>query len=276
MTDISEWQGRVGTSWAREWSRTDRSFGVLTDLLFARATDTLFDTALDIGCGAGELTLRLARAAPTARVVGLDISEELVAVAEDRVSGVPNATVELGDASCWAANAPQQPDLLVSRHGVMFFADPVAAFSHLRSQARHDARLVFSCFRERAENEWVAALAGALPGGDAPSASSYEPGPFAFGRSERVEGILTEAGWQDIALKRVDYAMIAGAGADPVADALSYFLRIGPAARTMAALDDAARDEALEKLEQVLRSHERSGVVSLPAAAWIVSARNAS
>ncbi|MDG5747260.1 methyltransferase domain-containing protein [Qipengyuania sp. XHP0207] len=273
MTDISEWQGRVGTSWAREWRRTDRSFGALTELLLARAIERPFTAALDIGCGAGEMTAGLAEAEPSARVIGLDISQDLVAVARERVRDLSNAAIELGDASRWMPSEDFRPDLVLSRHGVMFFADPVAAFAHIRAQAQSGARLVFSCFRQRAENQWVAELAKALPESEtAPPSSPEEPGPFAFGRSERVAPILEQAGWQDIAFQPVDYPMIAGAGADPVGDAMSYFLRIGPAARAMAELEEDARETALAKLEEVLRQHLDAGVVTLPAAAWIVSA----
>ena len=76
MTDSSEWVGRVGTAWAEEWRRTDRSFGALTDRLLDPAAIGTFDGALDIGCGAGELVGRLAGRRPAARVAGIDISPE--------------------------------------------------------------------------------------------------------------------------------------------------------------------------------------------------------
>src|SRR5690554_3555364 len=79
-----EWVGRTGDSWAAEWRRTDRSFTMLTERLLQRSRDTVFESALDVGCGAGELSLAMARSRPDCRVVGVDISPPLVATARER------------------------------------------------------------------------------------------------------------------------------------------------------------------------------------------------
>ena len=117
------------------------------------------------------------------------------------------------------------------------------------------------------------ALASVLPPGSTPAPNPDAPGPFAFGRRERVESILTEAGWRDIGFEPVDYSMIAGEGDDAVDDALSYFQRIGPMARAAAALDEGDRAELLARLRSVLERHLEDGRVALPAACWIVTAR---
>lgn len=272
MTDISEWTGRVGSAWAEQWRRTDRSFGALTDRLLDPAAIGSFHGALDIGCGAGELVARLAPAHPAARVTGIDISTELVAVARTRCSHLANADFQQCDAAAWAAPQDRRPDLLISRHGVMFFPDPVAAFAHLRAGAAPAAGLRFSCFRRREDNGWAVALASAL---SAPAAApdSAAPGPFAFADPARVEAILTAAGWSDIAFEPVDYAMIAGEGEDAVEEALAYFQRIGPAARAIAELPEAERPAVRARLRAVLASHRVGDQVAMPSAAWIVTAR---
>ena len=273
MTNKADWTGTVGKSWAYEWQRTDRSFGPLTDRLVEAAGRTGFSRALDTGCGAGEVTLRLAEAHPAAQVIGIDISEELVGVAQERCAGIANAAVALADASTWRAGAGCEPDLLVSRHGVMFFDDPIAAFVNLREAAVPGAQLIFTCFREVKDNIWVRELASALPPSDGPLPDPEAPGPFAFGRTERVERILSGAGWQDIGFEPVDYPMMAGEGGDAVEDALSYFQRIGPAARSLAMLEGAAREDALVRLREVITRHRSGDRVALPSAAWIVTAR---
>lgn len=273
VTSGSEWQERVGQSWAKEWQRTDRSFGELTPLLLRAAVAKPYDTALDIGCGAGELTFRLARANPGAGHLGIDISEDLLRVAGERLSALPNADVELVDASVWRPLDGFAPDLLVSRHGVMFFQEPAAAFANLLGQARTDARLVFSCFRTREENEWVRELAAVLPSGGE-GTDGRAPGPFAFGEKDYVGAILQDAGWRSIEFASIDYAMIAGQGADPVADALSYFRTIGPVARQLAGMEGGEREAAINTLAEMLESHRNGDTVSLPAACWIVSARS--
>ena len=272
MTTGNEWQARVGESWAREWRRTDRSFGVLTTQLIEVAMASTYAFSLDIGCGAGELTVRLAQACPSSRHLGVDISEELLAVARERVRNLPNARVDMADAACWKADVPMKPDLLVSRHGVMFFENPVSAFTHLRGEAAPDARLVFSCFREREANAWATELASVLGQGPV-SNNPREPGPFAFGDKEYVAQLLGEAGWRDVVFEQMDYPMIAGKGANAIADAVSYFRVIGPAARGLAQLNSAEREVAIERLAAMLEGHLRDDCVSLPASCWIVTAQ---
>lgn len=268
MTEASEWTGTAGTAWAEEWRRTDRSFGVLTGRLLDAGD---FAAALDIGCGAGELVERLAAANPGAPVTGVDISAELVAVARTRCAALPNARFELTDAARWTAREPVRPDLLISRHGVMFFAEPVAAFAHLRGQAAPRALLRFSCFRAREDNAWATALGSALSPQPAPD--SHAPGPFAFADPGRVTTILEASGWRDIGFEPLDYAMIAGEGPDAATQALAYFQRIGPAARALRELPEAGRAAAIERLRAVIAAHQHGNRVDLPAAAWIVTAR---
>ena len=270
MTGASEWTGAVGTAWAEEWQRTDRSFGDLTPALLDAERIGAFESALDIGCGAGELSLALAARHPSSRVRGIDISRELLAIAAARGADVPHLAFEHADASRWAAPPGELPDVLVSRHGVMFFDEPAAAFAHLRGQAAPGARLCFSCFRARGDNGWAVELASVMA--PQPEADPHAPGPFAFADPGRVTDILEAAGWRDIAFEPVDYAMVVGEGADAADQALAYFQRIGPAARILRGLPEASLPNALERLRAVIAAHDGGGRVSLPAAAWIVTA----
>jgi len=271
MTNRSDWQGRTGNKWADEWRRTDRAFTGLTDRLLGRASARPISHALDVGCGAGELTLALARGHSHARLVGIDISGELVTAARERAANLDNAGFEVADAAEWS-RPDFTPDLIVSRHGVMFFDEPVGAFRHLASVATPDARLVFSCFRDRSENPWATQLAGLLPPGTIAPSLADAPGPFAFADPGRVEEILLAGGWRDVAFEPVDFAYVAGTGEDPVADARSFFLAIGPAAAAAAELAPAERAAFTARLEKFLERQRDGALIAFPAAAWIVSA----
>lgn len=268
----SDWEGRVGRKWSEEWRRTDRSFAGLTDQLIAQASSQPIERALDIGCGAGELSLALARGHPGSEVIGLDISEDLIAAARERAGNLPNASFLVADASTWRGS-PFAADLVVSRHGVMFFADPVAAFANLAQGAAPGARLVFSCFRDPKENPWAGQVAALLPRGLVPETVPETPGPFAFADRDYVHRILEAAGWSDISFERVDFAYVAGTGEDAVEDAVSYFQAIGPAARATAGLNQEAREAFVDKLRRYLAANAQGQLVALPGAAWIVSAR---
>lgn len=278
LTSINEWRGRVGQSWSDEWRRTDRSFSGLTDRLLGSVSASPIKKVLDVGCGAGEMSLAVARGHPQSEVVGIDVSELLVGVARQRGAHLRNAQFSIADAANWTGGQ-FAPDLVMSRHGVMFFDEPEAAFTNLARIAERDARLVFSCFRDRSENLWADRIAGLLP-----VTAKFEPdigsdpfasGPFAFANQYRVRNILSGGGWTDIAFEAFDYAYVAGMGANAVEDATSFFLRIGPAAAAATKLNAAERAEFTERLRGYLENWRNADIVALPAAAWIVSARSA-
>ena len=269
-----EWQGRTGASWAEEWRRTDRSFGALTERLLQRTREFRFTDVLDVGCGAGELSLALARGRPNVRVTGVDISTQLIKVARERASNLANVAFEVADAAQWQPAEGFAPDLLVSRHGVMFFRDPQAAFTNLAGLAAPHAGLLFSCFRDRADNPFFAEVARLLPAPPIPG-DPHEPGPFAFADAARVDAILDAAGWREVKFEPYDFAMVAGSGDDPVEDAVGYFSRIGPAARALAELEPDERARFADRVRALAERNLSDGIVSLRAAAWIVTGRKA-
>jgi SAM-dependent methyltransferase len=265
MTGTIDWQGAVGDVWADEWQRTDRTFIPVDSALFATVTagDLLPTRILDIGCGAGGTTLAFAARFSEASLIGLDLSERLLAVARARDTA-RRCTFVAGDASSWSGASGF--DLLVSRHGVMFFDEPVAAFRHLRTLALPGGRLVFSCFRAASANPWTALIPGPPPG------DPHAPGPFAFADRGRVAAILAAAGWQHAQAQALDYPYVAGEGDDPVSDAVGFFRRIGPAARMLASLSDSDRHAALDAMRRGCADYRDENRVVFPAAAWIWSA----
>ena len=273
MLAATEWQGQTGEAWADEWRRTDRTLAPLNDALLARALPFDGRRILDIGCGAGATSFALADALPEAEIIGLDLSDALVNAARARSGGRPNVRFVQGDAAIWTPDDGRF-DLIVSRHGVMFFDDPVAAFTHLHGLAPA-GRLLFSCFRAQAENEWIMAMRGIIER-HAPEALAVPPpaaGPFALADPERVRSILGQAGFTVPAIEPFDFDFIAGTGDDPVADALAYFRRIGPMARLAAAMDETGREAFLTDLAKVVSDHRREEGVVFGAAAWIVGSR---
>jgi SAM-dependent methyltransferase len=274
MTGKSDWQGKTGEGWAAQWQRTDRSFGGATEKLLARSREFPFRNALDIGCGAGELALALARGHPHARVVGVDVSPQLIDVARGRAANLANVSFELADAAQWRPDDAFAPQLLLSRHGVMFFDDPPAAFANLAALAAPGANLLFSCFRDRAENPFFTEIGRLLPASDG-APDPYAPGPFAFAERDHVSAILQSGGWRAPEFEAFDFAMIAGAGEDPVGDAMTYFQTIGPAAVALREMPEADRARVLAAIHEVVTANCRDGVVALRAGLWIVTASRA-
>lgn len=275
MTGAAEWRGDVGDVWAEEWERTDRSLAPVNEGLVAEAGSFLrglvHPLVLDVGCGAGATSLALADALPGADITGLDLSEALIAIARERGAGRPNLCFEQGDAAFWSPQAAAF-DLIVSRHGVMFFADPVAAFAHLRTLAKPGGGLVFSCFRGRGENDWVEALRPVFARYAPAALAAPDPpvGPFALADPSWIESILREAGFAPPRIVPLDFAFVVGSGTDPVADAIGYFRRIGPFAALLRSLERSAGEGAIEQLAAIVGAHRTGDRISFRAAAWIV------
>ena len=278
MTDAAEWRGRVGEAWAQEWRRTDRTIGPVNDILVAEVADQLGEIAspriLDVGCGAGATSLALKDRIPAAEIVGVDLSADLVSVASERAAFKPDVRFEAGDAATFKPGG-ERFDAIVSRHGVMFFDDPVAAFSNFRALAAPGARLVFTCFRGRAENEWAMAIAPILEQ-FAPAVLAGPPpavGPFAFADTDKVAAILTAAGFAAPRFEPFDFDFVTGVGDDPVADAISFFRHIGPFAALIRELDEARAAAAVDRLTGIASQHRVGDTVRFRAAVWLVSSQ---
>ncbi len=242
----------------------------VTALLLKRAAPAPGERVLDVGCGTGALTSRLAElVGEQGRVTGVDISATMLRAA--RRAAPPGVELIHADAQDYAF--PQAAfDLVVSRFGVMFFAEPVLAFRNLRRAMRGGARLCFAAWAPLAENpHWqlpLSIVAGRLgpPEGKDPRA----PGPLAFADEGYVRGILAAAGFHGIEVSRERILLPGG----PAQEEAAHGLTIGPAARL---LDDRQpgpdmRAAILGDLAEAFRRYEQDGRCALPATVVVVSA----
>jgi len=269
---IEYWNGRAGQRWAAQQERIDWNLAEITEAVIPFARAKPGEHILDIGCGCGTATLMLARAVrPNGSVAGVDISAPMLAVARARAhSGQADIPFIEADASVYDF----QPtfDLVFSRFGVMFFADPFAAFANIHKAVAPKGRLAFVCWRSMPDNMWAAAPFAAakhlLPPQEAPD--PHAPGPFAFADGARLTDILSRAGFHDVALTKFDGAMNMG---DTPAEAANEALNIGPLARAAAELDDAARAKILDVVATAMQKFAGPRGIAPAAACWLVSAK---
>lgn len=227
----------------------------------------------DIGCGAGATSIAAANARPDASVTGFDLSPALLAIARERASRLSNVQFIAGPMEDMLPAAGPF-DLIVSRHGVMFFADPVAGLAAIRSGTGLGGGLLFTCFRAQALNPWSSEIVEAMLGMPLQPSTGYVPGPFAFAEEPFVAAILRDAGWSNAVPRAIDFTYRAGEGDDPVADAVAFFTRIGPAARTLRESPPERRAGMLERVADVCARHRHGNAVDFPAAAWLWSAKS--
>jgi SAM-dependent methyltransferase len=274
---VEFWNGEAGRRWVEHDAQLERSIGALTPALLARVGNMPAARALDIGCGCGNQTLALARHLGTgARVTGVDISRPMLEVARARAAtGPAAASVDflLADAAAHPFTAPGF-DLLFSRFGVMFFADPLAAWRNLHAACAPGARVVFCCWQAPALNDWVRLpLQAALRHVPAPApADPHAPGPFAFADRARVTGILEAAGFGAVQFDDLQMELCFAEG-DDLAAATEAMVQAGPVNALLAALEDGARARALDDIGAALAPHYRDAKMMMHSAAWLVSAK---
>lgn len=277
---VQYWNDSAGRVWVAQQERLDAQIGPLGALARERAAIRAGERVLDVGCGCGATTLELADAVGEAgRVVAVDISRPMLERARQRAASAgAEARIEWRqDDAQSAAFEGDGFDVVFSRFGVMFFADPVAAFTNLRRALRRHGRVAFVCWQPREKNPWMLAPAIAAAQHIAFPAPSppHAPGPFAFGDATHVRGILERAGFADVAHEAVNGPMrLAG---DSVDEALELCLQIGPvgAALREAKPSDEQRARVIDAVRKVIESFETPRGIEAEAGAWIVTARNA-
>ena len=260
------WNGYEGEHWARNQDRWDAVNAGFDQPLLDAAGIRAGERVLDVGCGAGAITRLAARAAgPGGRALGVDLSGPMLARAEEsaRHEGLSNVAFEQGDAQVHPFPA-ETFDVAVSRFGVMFFADPVAAFGNVRRALRPGGRLAFACPAEPEHNDWLRAFAGlrdVLPVGDfalpGKPAEAHGPGMFSLADPDVTRDVLSGAGFVSIEARRVE---VYGVWGQDAGDAATFLLASGPGRHLTEQVVPDKRELAHRTLTESLRTHERVGV----------------
>ena len=268
----SRWNDLTGRAWADLSDMLDRVLEPFEALLIEEIRPVAGARILDVGCGAGAVTLAAAKlAAPGGSCLGIDISEPLVEAARTRADrlGIPAASFVRGDAQTYPFESGSF-DAIVSRFGIMFFDDPEAAFRNLRAAARPGAKLACLAWRSAAENVFMTmaerAAADILP--DFPQRDEQGPGQFAFARRDYVEGILEASGWEAVEIRPIDVPCEMRRR-----DLGTYVTRMGPLGAVFHGLDDKAKAEIAPRIEAAFEPFVDDGMVRFTAACWMITAR---
>jgi SAM-dependent methyltransferase len=232
------------------------------------------EAVLDVGCGTGATLLRLAElAGPAGQVLGCDVSAPMLALARQRAAGIAHVGIMQADAQAHRFPAAAF-DAVVSRFGVMFFADPVAAFANLRQALRPGGRVAFVCWAPLADNPFfrLPMQAAVRRLGPVEPAPPRAPGPMAFGEPDYVREILAGAGYHDIVIdeRRPDLL-----GLPTPAATADFVCEMGPVARLIAErqADGATAAAVHADIAEAFAAYQRDGRVRIPCCLYIVRAR---
>jgi ubiquinone/menaquinone biosynthesis C-methylase UbiE len=270
---ITYWNGPRGQHWVHHQQMQDIVLGPVSEILIARSNAAPGERVIDIGCGCGGTTIAFAdRIGPRGHVLGVDVSAPMLARAREIApAGAPLEFV-LADATVHPF-APASFDLLVSRFGVMFFADPALSFANMRKALRPGGRVVFACWRTPRDNPWlmVPLMAAYQHVPKMPELGPEDPGPFSFAKEERVRRLLEEAGFGAIAFERHDLSLdvAASRGLDV---AVKTAAEMGPASRALEGHPPETIAAATVSIRTALAPFVQGDKVPLGGSIWIVTA----
>ena len=267
------WNSARTRPWVTEQARIDHLLTEVTNAALIAAAPKAGENVLDIGCGTGTTTLRLTEAVgPGGKVLGVDISEQQLTLARQRVAaaGATNVELVLDDAARYGF-APEAFDLGFTRFGVMFFADPIAAFKNIRRAMKPCGRLSLAVFRSGPENPWATAAVAAIRhlAPPPPPMGPEDPGQFSWSDPTRVRRILGGAGFRDVVLTPLDLSFRLGADA---AEAGEFATMTGQGAHLLQGQSQGTLQAARSILADFFKQNEGPKGVNLPAALWLVSA----
>lgn len=268
------WDGEEGAHWAEHADRYDAGVMAYAALLRGAARVTVPESVLDVGCGNGHSTRDAARAASSGQAVGLDLSSQMLSRARAfaDAEGLTNVEFVHGDAQIFDFGAPRF-DIAISRFGVMFFDDPVAAFTNVANALKPGGRLAMIVWRPLAENEWFSTIREALAAGrDLPVPAAGSVGPFGLCEPAFVQRVLDAAGFSHVALEPLDATFYAGADAD---DAYHFASGLGFTRFLVQDLDDDKRAAALAALHAAMVAHDEGTGVEFGSASWLITADRA-
>jgi SAM-dependent methyltransferase len=270
MTEIvnvdqaAAWNGYEGEHWAAHHDRYDTLNGAFNDRLLEAAAVGARDRVLDIGCGNGQVTRLAARRAR--RATGVDLSGPMLARARACADeeGVPNVTFERGDAQVHPFPDGAY-DVAISRFGIMFFSDPVSAFTNVHRALTANGRLAFLCMDDLAGTALGTVLAALTPLMPTPEPAE-RTGPTSLSDPTHVDAVLTAAGFQDVTATHIEAPQTWGQDA---ADAATFLSGWGPVRHH---LPPEATDPARTALTQAFKPFEGPNGVLLPGTAWLITA----
>ncbi|MEZ5383748.1 MAG: class I SAM-dependent methyltransferase [Microthrixaceae bacterium] len=274
------WTGERGAAWVERHEAYDAQLGPYTEALVAELEPSGAEAVLDVGCGTGFTTRAMARPLGHGGAVGLDLSPTMVKAARAGAPPTSGLRFEVADAqvaNLRRLNDGRAFDVVCSRFGVMFFADPAAAFANLLAGAAPGARMGFVCWAALEHNPWFTSPQEALdqllePVTDLPEPVPPDaPGPFSMAPPGRAEELLGRAGWEEAASRTLNSELYVG-GPGTVDDVVAFLLT-GSVLRSVLSRHPHLAAPAQVALSEALAPHHDGRGVRFGARVHLVTAQ---
>ena len=267
------WNGGEAAHWLAYEDRYEAMLASFTARLLRAASLSRSDRVLDIGCGCGATTRAAGHVVSDGEVLGVDLSRQPPRRAGQRTrqEGPANVCFEHADVQIHAFGGPRF-DIAISRFGVMFFADPVAAFANVARALRPGGRLAVLCWADALDNQWMtvpgaaAAQYVALPALDDPAS----PGPFSLADPHRLPLFCRLARLVEVEAETVTEPLLVGSG---ITDALEFFKATGMGQTLLKGADPATIARITDGVAAALEPHLTPDGVQLGSKAWLATAR---
>jgi SAM-dependent methyltransferase len=281
MSNLESWSGDRAARWVRQSAGIERQLAPVSVELLAAAAVAPGEAVLDVGCGTGPTTRAAAQAAGAAgRVTGLDLSEDMLAAAASVPAAPGSAPIDWlqADGSVWSPPEPAAYDAVISRFGVMFFTDPLAAFTNFARATKPGGRLAIAVWARRSESPVFEVPLGAATRALDRGGASYDPppddeGPFSMHDPVATEQLLTAAGWTAVEQTTHDLTLVFAGGAAP-REAAEASLDFGPTRLVTSGADDDTKAAVIAEVTDAFASHvDADGHVALGGRIRIVRAR---
>jgi len=268
------WNDLKGELWVELQTRIDPMLSIFDQKLLQILEVQKGERALEIGCGTGTTTLNMSEhVGRNGSIHAIDFSKPMINRAKQRASDASVEHAVFVQADAQEYNYPAEDfDLAYSRFGVMFFQDPVTAFSKIHGAMKPGGRLGYVCWADKTKNPWilnpskVAKNFLELP----KHPGDNEPGMFSMCREERIFEILDEAGWNEIQVEAFDSMNSIGKNAE---DAAEFISKMGPMSEPFTEADEVSQQKTLEALKNYLQNYEKPNGVMLDFGNWIVTAK---
>jgi ubiquinone/menaquinone biosynthesis C-methylase UbiE len=275
---IAAWDGPLFERFVRFRRVLTTGLGIHGEVALARFPPPTGSRVLDIGCGFGDTTLRIAGLVGAGgQAVGVDAAPRFIEASREDAqrAGISNASFEVADVQTSVPGGPY--DMAFSRFGTMFFANPVVALRNVRSALHPGGRLVMVVWRRRTDNDWLY-RAQTIVEGIVSRPEEYDeptcgPGPFSMADADTVTDVLLHAGYRDVELHRCEEPITIGADLD---EAIDFVMALGPAGEILrlqgeraAHLHEPVRAALIDGMKEFVAP---GGTLVAGASTWIVSA----